>query len=107
MRLPENRSPTHPGRMLLEEFLEPYGMTQAELSRRIRVPYRQVNELVNVRRGATADTALRLSRLFGTTPGFWLNLQRSWDLWHALRVGRAELDRIEPFVGQPEATRTS
>ena len=99
VRLPTHRPPTHPGEMLREEFLKPLGMTQTELAERIGVSYVRVNELVNGRRGVTPDTALRLSRLFGTTPEFWLNGQRNWDLWHALRAPEAkEIEKIEPVL---------
>jgi len=84
--------------MLLEEFLKPLGMTQTELSERIHVSYPRVNEIVNGKRGITPDTALRLSRLLGTTPEFWLNGQRNWDLWHAVNSGAAELDGIVPVA---------
>ena len=95
--LPKNRPPTHPGEMLREDFLIPLGITQTELAKRIRVSFPRVNELVNGKRGVTPDTALRLSKLFGTTPEFWLNGQRNWDLWHALHsVEAEELDAIEP-----------
>lgn len=98
--LPKNRPPTHPGEMLLEEFLRPMGMTQSELADRIRVSYPRVNEIVNGKRGVTPDTALRLSKLFGTTPEFWLNGQRNWDLWHALHSeDSAVLEEIEPVAG--------
>jgi len=98
-RLPANRPPTHPGEMLREEFLVPLDMTQTELAERIGVSYPRVNEIVNGKRGITPDTALRLSRLFGTTPEFWLNGQRNWDLWHALRSPEAEdIERIEPVA---------
>lgn len=90
-RLPSNRPPTHPGEMLLEEFLRPLGMTQVELAEQIHVSYPRINEIVNGKRGVTPDTALRLSALFGTTPEFWLNGQRNWDLWHAMRAPSAEL----------------
>jgi addiction module HigA family antidote len=70
---------------LLEDFLKPLGMTQVELAEQMRVSYPRVNEIVNGKRGVTPDTALRLSALFGTTPEFWLNGQRNWDLWHAMR----------------------
>ena len=94
-RLPTNRPPTHPGEMLLEEFLLPLGITQTELAERIGVSYPRINEIVNGKRGVTPDTALRLSKLFGTTPEFWLNGQRNWDLWHAMRSPRAkEIKRI-------------
>jgi addiction module HigA family antidote len=88
--LPKNRPPTHPGEMLLEEFLKPLGMTQSDLARRIHVSFPRVNEIINGRRGITPDTALRLSKLLGTTPEFWLNGQRNWDLWHALHSEVAE-----------------
>ena len=95
--LPKNRPPTHPGEMLLEEFLKPMGMTQTELADRIHVSYPRVNEIINGKRGVTPDTALRLSRLFGTSAEFWLNGQRNWDLWHALHSEAArELETIEP-----------
>jgi len=97
-RLPTHRAPTHPGEMLLEEFLKPLGMTQTTLAERIGVSYPRVNELVNRKRGVTPDTALRLSRLFGTSPEFWLNGQRNWDLWHALRTPEASnIKRIRPL----------
>lgn len=83
--------------MLREEFLKPLGMTQTELAERIRVSYVRVNELVNEKRGVTPDTALRLSRLLGTTPEFWLNGQQNWDLWHAMQGPEAqEIEKIEP-----------
>lgn len=83
--LPMQRPPTHPGEMLLEEFLKPHGISQVELAKRIHVSYPRINEIVNGKRGITPDTALRLARLFGTTAEFWLNGQRNWDLWHAMR----------------------
>ena len=98
-RLPTHRPPTHPGEMLREEFLKPLSMTQTELAERMSVSYVRVNELVNEKRGITPDTALRLSKLFGTTPEFWLNGQRNWDLWHAMRSPEAkEIEKIEPVL---------
>jgi addiction module HigA family antidote len=98
-RLPTHRPPTHPGEMLRVEFLIPLGMTQSELARRISVSYPRVNEIVNGRRGISPDTALRLARLFGTSPEFWLNGQLNWDLWHALRSpDAADLEAIEPIA---------
>jgi len=82
------RAPTHPGEMLLEEFLRPLEMTQAEAARRMRISSNRLNELIRKKRGVTAETALRLSGLLGTSPEFWLNLQTSWDLWHAYRADR-------------------
>ena len=73
-------SPVHPGEVLLEEFLEPAGLSQYRLAKDISVPPRRINEIVHGKRGVTADTALRLARYFGTTPRFWLNLQAQYDL---------------------------
>lgn len=97
VRVPTHRPPTHPGEMLLEEFLEPLGMTQTELAERIEVPFQRVNSLVNSRRALTPDTALRLSRVFGTTPGFWMNHQLRWDLYHANLEAKVDLKRIKPL----------
>lgn len=99
VRLPADRPPTHPGEMLLEEFLKPLGISQAELAKRIGVSYVRVNELVNGRRGVTPDTALRLSRFFGNSVAFWLNGQLECDMWEALHSpAMAEIEKIEPFV---------
>jgi addiction module HigA family antidote len=96
--MPLDRSPTHPGEMLVEEFLMPLELTQVELARRIGVPSQRINQIINQKRGITPDTALRLSRLLGTTPGFWLNLQLRWDLFHAMHSrGAREIERIQPL----------
>jgi addiction module HigA family antidote len=85
--------------MLLEEFLKPLGMTQSELAKRIHVSFPRVNEIINGRRGITPDTALRLSKLLGTTAEFWLNGQRNWDLWQALHSKAADdIAAIEPVA---------
>ena len=81
--LPSRRRPTHPGVILLEQFLRELPMTRAEAARRMNMPVTRVNELVRGRRGVTARSALRLGRLLGATPVFWMNLQANWDLWHA------------------------
>ena len=72
--------PVHPGEILLEEFLEPLGLSQYRLARGISVPARRINEIVHGKRSVTADTALRLARFFGTSDRFWLNLQTRFDL---------------------------
>jgi len=72
--------PIHPGEILREEFLAPLGMSSHELAMALRVPATRINDIVNEKRGITADTALRLSRYFGTTSRFWMNLQASWEL---------------------------
>jgi len=81
--LPKNRPPTHPGVMLLKEFLVPLGMTQKEFSSRLDWTYARVNEIINGHRGVSADSALVFADVFSMEPEFWLNLQRDWDLWHA------------------------
>jgi len=89
--------------MLLEEFLKPLGIPQTHFARAIGVSYVRLNELVNGRRGVTADTALRLARALNTTPDLWLNLQQTWDLWHALRTPAAKaIQRITPVAPELE-----
>ena len=83
IRVPTHREPTHPGEMLLEEFLKPMNLSQRELAERIHVPYQRVNELINKRRGITPATALRLGKFFGNSAGFWMSLQLRWELYHA------------------------
>ena len=96
VRVPTDREPTHPGDMLLQEFLMPLGLTQRDLATAIHVPFQRVNEVVRGRRGVTPSTALRLSKFFGTSPDFWLNLQVRWDLYHAQRVEAEQIDSIQP-----------
>jgi addiction module HigA family antidote len=69
-------------------------LSQRDLATAIHVPYQRVNELVNGRRGVTPSTALRLSKFFGTTPGFWMNLQLRWDLYHAQKAEASTLKMI-------------
>jgi addiction module HigA family antidote len=88
----------HPGDVLQREFLEPRAMTQTELARRLDVPYQRVNQIVNRRRAVTPDTALRLSRVFGTTPDYWLELQLRWEL------SRAEVPPALAVVRERPAT---
>jgi addiction module HigA family antidote len=76
----KRRRPVHPGEVLLEEFLNPMGISQYRLAREISVPPRRINEIVHGNRAVTADTALRLSRYFGMSDHFWLNLQVRYDL---------------------------
>ncbi len=88
------RKPVSAGEMLVEEFLKPLGLTQGALALSMGVQRRLVNELCNNRRSVTADTALMLSRVFGNSPEFWLNVQRRTDLWEALHTPK-RLKRIE------------
>lgn len=78
-----HREPTHPGEILLEEFLDPMRLSQAELAKRMGVPIQRVNTLINGKRGVTAETAILLSRVLKTTPEFWMNLQAIYDLYEA------------------------
>jgi addiction module HigA family antidote len=96
VRVPTNRPPTHPGEMLLEEFLKPMEITQRQLADALHMPYQRVNEIVNGRRGITPGTALRLAKYFGTTEGFWMNLQVRWDLHRAHRSEAGVLTDIRP-----------
>ena len=96
VRIPTHRAPTHPGEMLLEEFLRPIGLTQPDLAKAIHVPYQRVNELINGKRGITPSTALRLAKYFGMTVDFWMNLQLRWDLYHAQRSEQREPAAIRP-----------
>jgi len=98
VRVPTHRAPTHPGEMLLEEFLNPMGLTQRELAQAIHVPYQRVNELVNGRRGVTPSTALRLAKFFGVSADFWMNLQMRWDLYHAQHKELKYLEMIQPYT---------
>lgn len=95
VRIPSDRSPTHPGVMLREEFLRPLGITQRELADAILVPYQRVNEIINKKRGITPNTALRLAKYFGNTPGFWMNLQLRFDLYQAQEVDNEEIKNIQ------------
>lgn len=97
VRIPSYREPTHPGEMFLQEFLLPLSMTRRELATAIQVPFQRVNEVVRGRRGVTPSTALRLSRFFGTSPEFWINLQLRWDLYHARNAEAGQIDSIQPL----------
>ena len=97
VRIPTSRTPTHPGEMLLEEFLNPMGLTQRELADNIRVPYQRVNDLVHGRRGITPSTALRLAKFFNMSADFWMNLQLRWDLYFAQQDESNVLETIHPY----------
>ncbi|MDO8501107.1 MAG: HigA family addiction module antitoxin [Gemmatimonadaceae bacterium] len=91
-RLPTNRPPTHPGEMLLEEFLKPLGISQSAFAIRLGVSFPRLNEIIRQKRSVTPDTALRFAQVTGMSADFWLGLQLDWDLWHVLRS--KEADRI-------------
>ena len=97
-RLPTALPPTHPGEMLLEEFLKPLGISQSAFAVRLGVSFPRLNEIIRGRRGVTPDTALRLARVTGMGAEFWLGLQVDWDLWHALRSDEARrIATLEPL----------
>jgi addiction module HigA family antidote len=98
IRVPTDRTPTHPGEMLLEEFLKPMGLTQRELAEAIHVPYQRINEIIHGKRGMTPSTALRLEKFLGMPASFWLNLQVRWDLYLAQRAEAEALATITPYA---------
>jgi addiction module HigA family antidote len=98
-RLPRNRRPTHPGEILLREFIQPLGLTQTAVASALGVSYPRLNEVVHGKRGITPDTALRLERMFGLDAGTWLNMQRDHDLWNAMHSpAAADRERIRPVT---------
>jgi antitoxin HigA-1 len=92
------RRPTHPGEMLREDFLPDYGLTVSSLAKAIGVSRQSINEIVRERRSVSPEMALRLARLFGNSPEFWLNAQRAVDLWEAAQVIESDVARIQPLV---------
>lgn len=92
-----NRPPTHPGEFLREDFLPDYGLTVSGLAAALGVSRQSVNELLRERRAVSPGMALRLSRLFGNTPEFWLNLQRGVDLWEAENAIKDDVRQIKPM----------
>ena len=90
--------PIHPGEMLRENFMPDYGLTVFKLAAALGVSRRSVNELVREQRAVSPEMALRLSRLFSNSAEFWLNAQRSVDLWDARHAAGADIDRVEPLI---------
>jgi addiction module HigA family antidote len=97
VRIPTHAPPAHPGETLREDYLPDLGLTQQQLAARLGISFRRVNEIVNEKRPITLDTAMRLGRLFGQSPQFWLNLQLGWDVYHARSPAAAEIEQIEPM----------
>ncbi len=90
--------PIHPGEVLLEEFLEPMGLSQNQIANNIGVPPRRINEIVLGKRRVTADTALRLAKYFGMSPDFWLGLQMDYDLDREVdRLGNRLEEEVSPY----------
>jgi len=94
---PMKRRPTHPGEMLREDFLPDFGLSVAGLAEAAGVSRQSVNELLRGRRAVSPEMALRLGRLFGNTPEFWLNAQRAVDLWDAAQALKGEVSKIKPL----------
>ena len=95
MTIRTHRPPTRPGELLLEDFLKPLKMTQVQAARKMGIPLNRLNELIRSKRGMTADTALRLAKLFKTSPMFWMNLQSAVDRYEAQQGVRATLSCAE------------
>lgn len=91
------RRPTHPGEMLREDFMHDYGLTVSGLAEAMGVSRQSVNELLRERRAVSPEMALRLGRLFGNSPEFWLDAQRAVDLWDASRALKKDVARIKPL----------
>ncbi|MCI5140511.1 MAG: addiction module antidote protein, HigA family [Candidatus Electrothrix sp. ATG1] len=100
IRIPTHRTPTHPGEMLLEEFLRPMEITQRELAEAIHVPYQRINQIINGKRGVSPSTALRLAKFFGVSADFWMNIQLRWDLYFTMRSEEKTLHTIQPIAGR-------
>jgi addiction module HigA family antidote len=94
---PMKRRPTHPGEMLREDFLPEFTLTVSGLAESVGVSRQSVNELLRGRRAVSPEMALRLSRLFGNSPEFWLNAQRAVDLWDAAQAIKDDVARIRPL----------
>lgn len=102
IRIPTHRTPTHPGEILLEEFLQPMGMTQRNLADAVNVSYQRINEIVNGKRGMTPSTALRLAKFFGVSADFWMNVQLRWDMYFAMQEEDEILKTIKPAAMRPQ-----
>jgi addiction module HigA family antidote len=98
LEIPENRRPTSPGEMLLEEFLKPLGVTQTQFARHIGVTYARLNEVANGRRAMTLDIAMRFEKALGPSAEFWLKLQHTMDIYDARHTKRTKIvERIRPL----------
>jgi len=101
VNIPTHRQPTHPGEMLLKEFLEPMGISEKELAEKVHLSDQLIHQLVNEKTNISASIALRLAKFFGVSPDFWLNLQLRWDLYHAQKVEADVLSQINQYVFSP------
>lgn len=89
------RKPSHPGEILLKDFLEPRRLSQKQFAEHLKWTYTRLNEIINMHRGITTDSALAFAEAFNVEPEFWLNLQRDWDLWHAIQ-SHISVKRLPP-----------
>lgn len=96
--IPTHRRPTHPGNILLHEFLEPFALSPKALAENIGISSRVISELLRERRRVSPELALRLAQYFRTTPDFWLNLQHNVDMWDTLQVKHTSIQAITPLV---------
>jgi addiction module HigA family antidote len=98
VRIPTHRRPTPPGEILWREFLEPLGVTQTAFAKRLDITHHRLNEIIRGKRAITTDTALRLSRVLGTSPDLWLNMQQAVDLYDAMHSAQSkEIARLQPL----------
>ena len=100
MKIVATLPPMHPGEVLREEFLKPMGLTPYRVAKACGVPRTRIERIAREELGISADTALRLAKFFGTTPGFWMNLQKRYDIRVAQRAIAAELEAIKAFKQQ-------
>jgi addiction module HigA family antidote len=98
IRVPTHRPPTHPGEMLLEEFLIPMQLSQRALAKTLQVPYSKMNALINGQTRMTPQLALRLAKFLGMSADFWLNLQMRWDLYYTQQTEAKTLESISPYA---------
>lgn len=93
-----DRIPMRPGRVLLDQFLRPRGLSQSKFARRVGISYPRLNQVIHGKRGLTANTAIRLARVLGTSPEYWLELEQRWRVWAVLHSPQAaEIERLEPL----------
>jgi addiction module HigA family antidote len=107
MRIPTHRPPPHAGETLREDYLPDFGWSAADLAARLRVPVDTIDAVLAEKAPVTPDLALRLGRLFGQTPGFWIRWQLGRDLYFALKAAAADLDEIVPVDAEPPVRKAS
>ena len=98
IRVPTNRPPTHPGKMLFEEFLSPMQINEQHLAESIHVPQERIKEIISERKSINPSMALRLAKYFGMSADFWMNLQLRWDLCQTQQAESEDLNAIRPHV---------